>query len=110
MVRKISRLIVCDFPHDAILEGTESMTFALNGNAYEIDLCSAHGREFSEKISGYAQYARRVRVNARPPRSNPAQIREKSADIREWARMLGLDIKDRGRLRKNVIAAYEAEH
>ena len=110
MARKISRLVVCDFPHEKMLEGTESMTFALNGSAYEIDLCGAHGTEFSEKIGGYAQYARRVRVNGRPPKAKPALNREQSADIRDWARTLGLDIKDRGRLRKSVIAAYEAEH
>ena len=110
MARKISRLVVCDFPHDKMLEGTESMTFALNGSAYEIDLCGAHGKEFSEQIGGYTQYARRVRVSGRPPKAKPTLDREQSADIREWARMLGLDIKDRGRLRKSVIAAYEAEH
>jgi nucleoid-associated protein Lsr2 len=110
MARKISRLVVCDFPHDKMLEGTESMTFAFNGSAYEIDLCGTHGREFSEKIGGYVQYARRVRVNGRPPTAKAAPNREKGADIREWARMLGLEIKDRGRLRKSVVAAYEAEH
>ena len=93
-----------------MLEGTESMSFALNGSAYEIDLCSAHGREFSEKLGNFAQHARRIRVNGRPPKPQPALNREQSADIREWARTLGLEIKDRGRLRKSVIAAYEAEH
>jgi len=86
------------------------MTFALNGRAYEIDLCGAHGVEFSEKIGQYAQYARRVRVNGQLPKIRQTPNRDKSADIREWARTLGLDIKDRGRLRKSVIAAYEAEH
>ena len=110
MARKISRLVVCDFPHDKMLEGTESMTFALNGSSYEIDLCGVHGLEFSEKIGQYAHYARRVRANGRLPKARRTSNRDKSADIREWARVLGLDIKDRGRLRKSVIAAYEAEH
>jgi hypothetical protein len=92
-----------------MLEGTESMTFALNGRAYEIDLCGAHGQEFSEKFGRYAQHARRVHVNGRP-QAKRAPNRDRSADIREWARTLGLEIKDRGRLRKSVIAAYEAEH
>jgi nucleoid-associated protein Lsr2 len=110
MARKISRLVVCDFPHDKMLEGTESMTFALNGTAYEIDLCGAHGTQFSEQVGQYAQYARRIGANGRLAKARRTPNRDKSADIREWARMLGLEIRDRGRLRKSVIAAYEAEH
>jgi hypothetical protein len=110
MARKTSLVIVCDFPHDKMLEGFESMTFALNGSAHEIDLCDAHGKEFSEKIGQYAQYGRRMRVSARPPKIRRTSNHDRTAEIREWARQLGLDIKDKGRLRASVIAAYEAEH
>src|SRR5215471_10435121 len=98
MARKTSRLVMCDFPHDnEVFDGTKPTTFVLDGRTYEIDLCSAHTMELSDEIGRYAHHARRVRLNGLSPKAGSKQGRERSADIRRWARTLGIEIKDRGR-------------
>ena len=42
MAQKTVVTVVCDLPHDGEVEGTESVSFAFDGNAYEIDLCGPH--------------------------------------------------------------------
>ena len=102
MAQKTVVTVVCDLPHDGEVEGTESVSFAFDGNAYEIDLCGPHSKELREKIGAFADSRRRK------ARTGPG--RERSSEIREWARQRGHKVSERGRIPGNIIAEYEASH
>ncbi len=110
MAQKTVVTVLCDLPHDSDVEGTESISFAVDGNAYQIDLCPPHSEEFGKKVGAFAEHARRVLSGARRRRAKAGSGRRRGADIREWARTRGHEISDRGRIPDSVIAAYEAAH
>lgn len=104
-------------------EAEESVTFALDGASYEIDLSEKNARKLREALAGYVEHARRVDGSRRGagrgrsragrggrggPRTAPD--REQTAAIREWARANGYEVSERGRLSATVLEAFEAAH
>jgi hypothetical protein len=110
MAQRTVVTVVCDLPHDGEVEGTESVSFAFDGNAYEIDLCEPHSKELREKIGAFADHARKATAGSRrrKPRTGPG--REQSAEIREWARSKGHKVSERGRIPSQILADYHASH
>src|SRR6266571_1701003 len=60
MAQKTVVTVVCDLPHDGEIEGTETVSFAFDGTAYEIDVCSTHAKDLREKFGKYVEHSRRV--------------------------------------------------
>lgn len=96
--------------------GAESISFALEGIAYEIDLSAANAQKLRDALATYIAHGRKVggrrtRV-ARGGRSRSASTvdRDQVAVIREWARRNGHEVSDRGRLSAAVLEAFEAAH
>jgi len=111
MVQKTVVTVVCDLPHDGEVEGNETVSFALDSTAYEIDVCSAHAKELHDSFAGYIEHSRRVTGGAarrRKSRSGPG--RERSSEIRQWARERGEKVSERGRIPASIIQEYEATH
>ena len=110
MVQKTVVTVVCDLSHDGEAEGTETVSFSVDGTTYEIDVCSAHAKELHDIFSGYVAHARRVSgtVRRRKGRSGPG--RERSSEIRQWARERGEKVSERGRIPASIIQEYEATH
>ena len=112
MAQKVQVLLVCDL-HEGDVEGTETVTFAVDGAAYEIDVCAAHGAELRDAFAPYVGAARRAgRATAPARRGRPAKAgsdRDTGA-IREWAKKHGHKVSERGRLSATVLAAYDAAH
>ena len=113
MVSKTVITVVCDLPHDGEVEGTETVSFAFDSTAYEIDLCSMHAKDLREKFGQYVEHARRVtgggaRRRRGPSRGGPG--RQQSAEIRAWAKQHGRQVSERGRIPAAIIAEYEASH
>jgi hypothetical protein len=111
VAQKISVTFACDYDSREIPEG-EHMTraFSLDGRDYEIDLCEKHSQKFDEVLSRFAEKARKVTNRVGKPKRRTTAHRQRSADIRHWAKQSGMDVSDRGRIPANVIAKYEANH
>ena len=114
MAQKVQVLLVCDL-HEGDVEGTETVTFAVDGAAYEIDVCDQHGAELRDAFAPYVGAARRAGRAGAPARraragSRRAAGKDRTGDIREWARTHGHKVSERGRLSAAVVAAYEAAH
>jgi Lsr2 len=104
------------------LDGSEAqgtVSFGLDGTAYEIELSQAHAAELREAVAPYLAAARRVvrvsgrRTSVRPvaapaPARPTRPDREQVAAIREWARGKGYEVKNRGRIPGAVMEAYNA--
>ncbi len=94
-------------------EGDETVTFALDGVSYEIDLSAAHAAELRESLSQWIGHGRKT-VARTTPRATASRRgrtdREQLQKIREWARENGHTVNDRGRIPGRVLEAYEAAH
>ncbi|MFT3832425.1 MAG: Lsr2 family protein [Micropruina sp.] len=94
------------------LDGTvadETVTSAVDGASYEIDLSSANAVALRDALSTYISAGRRVGGQRRQRGSGPARADKEQLDaIRRWARENGFEASDRGRISKAVREAYSA--
>lgn len=112
MAQRVQVLLVCDL-HDDDTEGTETVAFALDGAAYEIDLCDQHAAQMRDSLATYVGAGRRAGGRAatgRRGRSRAGGTRERAAEIRAWARSKGIEVNERGRIPATVAAKYDAAH
>ncbi|MGW5689287.1 histone-like nucleoid-structuring protein Lsr2 [Nonomuraea sp. NPDC003754] len=113
----MARQIVETFIDD--LDGTvaeRTTKFALDGENYEIDLSGANREKLEKALAPYIVNARKVvqsrvvRAGRGGSRGSAAMSREKSAEIRQWAKAHGLQVSERGRISSSVVEQYEAVH
>jgi hypothetical protein len=114
MAQKVQVLLVCDLCVSEN-EGTETLSFALDGSSYEIDVCADHAAEIRDTLAGYVGAARRAGRAAAPARgrakgAKAGADKEQLQAMREWARKNGFQVSDRGRISKQVVDAYHAGH
>ncbi len=83
----------------------KTVTFALDGKAYEEEFCSRHLKKFSRMIEHYASYARKVRASGRARRTR--RSRQHSAEVRSWAIARGHKLPARGRISQAITAEYD---
>jgi Lsr2 len=117
MAQKVQVLLV-----DDIDGGTaeETVTFSLDGVAYEIDLTADNAAQLRESFSRWVGHARKTGSGSRSGGgrqsrggSQPRRSASSSGDataIREWARQNGHEVSERGRISADVRKAYEAAH
>jgi hypothetical protein len=84
----------------------ETVRFGLGGTAYEIDLNKKNARAFRKRLAPFVEHARKAGRGQRRPRT--ASSRQRSGDIRAWAKEQGIAVSDRGRIPASVVAQYEA--
>lgn len=92
-------------------DAAETVTFALDGVTYEIDLSDNNAKRLRDDIAQWTGHARRsgaARGGARK-RSAGAKRSDLGA-VREWARANGHAVSDRGRISGEVQAAYDKAH
>ncbi len=109
MAQKVQVILVDDVDGGS---ADETVSFALDGVGYEIDLSDANAAAFRESLARYVGLARRVGGRAAAGRGT---ARRKSGDnrtaqIREWARSNGQQVNERGRIPRTVVEAYEKAH
>ncbi|MGH3273782.1 MAG: histone-like nucleoid-structuring protein Lsr2 [Streptosporangiaceae bacterium] len=114
MAQRTVVTVVCDLPHDGEFGGDETVSFAFDGASYEIDVCSAHARQLQDTFAVYAEHAR-PSASAGPAsrhrgRAGTGPGRERSSEIRAWARQRGNKVSERGRIPGWILSEYEASH
>jgi hypothetical protein len=86
----------------------ETVRFGLGGAEYEIDLSKKNARAFRKGLSQFVEHARKAgRVQSRRAARSPAS-RQRSGDIRAWAKGQGIALSERGRIPASVVQQYEA--
>jgi hypothetical protein len=88
----------------------ETVSFALDGVAYEIDLSAANAAAFREELGSWVEKARRVGGRRSRGTASARSGSNDSARIREWAREAGYEVPDRGRISGTIRKAYEEAH
>jgi hypothetical protein len=89
----------------------ETIRFGLDGVNYEIDLRRANADKLRDALRPFQEAARKVstgrRGRGRGGRATAAG-RDRSAEIRSWAKQHGLRVSERGRIAADLAAAYDA--
>ena len=120
---KVTRVQIVDDLDGTVLDEGEGQTleFALDGQAYTIDLKPEHAQQLRDALAPWVAHATRV-SSSRRASSNGASRRssgtrsasgmtpEELNEVREWARSNGYQVADRGRIKASVLEAFEAAH
>jgi hypothetical protein len=86
----------------------ETLRFGLGGLEYEIDLSKKNAKTFRKQVAPYVDHARKAgRAQRRRP-ARTSSARERSGDIRAWAKDNGIPVSDRGRIPASVTEQYQA--
>ena len=86
----------------------QTIRFAFDGTDYEIDMNAKNAAAFSKKLAPFIEHARRAgRAPSRRP-GRTAANRQRSGDIRAWAKEHGLAVSERGRIPVSVAEQYHA--
>jgi hypothetical protein len=87
----------------------ETMRFGLDGSDYEIDLSKKNADRFRKAVTPFIGHARRVTSRGQAVRgSRIASTRQRSSEIRTWAKEHGISVSERGRIPATVVEQYEA--
>lgn len=109
MAQKVQVLLVDDVDGSA---AEETVTFALDGVSYEIDLTAANAAKLRDALAEWVGHARKV--GGRSSRSSAPRARRASSSdaqaVRDWAKANGYTVSERGRISAEIKTAYDAAH
>ncbi|MDN5790904.1 MAG: Lsr2 family protein [Micrococcales bacterium] len=88
----------------------DTVTFALDGVSYEIDLSEENASRLRGALSEWIGHARRNTGRRTTTARRPSAKRTDLSAVREWARGQGYTVSDRGRIAADVQAAYDKAH
>lgn len=106
MAQKVHVLLVDDMDGG---EADETVTFAIDGVAFEIDLSTENADKLRAVLAPYAGAGRRTggRQAKGRPVGKRTSVSPDTAAVRAWAKSHGYDVNDRGRIRADIREAYE---
>lgn len=110
MAQKVSVLLIDDVDGS---EASETVTFALDGVSYEIDLNEKNAGKLRNAFAEWVGHARRSGGRRTTRAAGRPRSRGGSSDaavIREWAVANGYQVSDRGRISAEVREAYDKAH
>jgi hypothetical protein len=112
MAQKVQVILVDDVDGG---DADETISFALDGVSYEIDLNSDNATRLREALAPWVGHARRVggrssRRSAGGRARASANGGSANSEIRDWARKNGYEISDRGRISAEIREAYANAH
>lgn len=108
MAQKVQVILLDDLDGG---DADETVSFALDGASYEIDLSTANATKLREVLAPYVASARKSAAAKRGRGRAASTTRSSRSDttaIRDWAREQGLKVSDRGRIPSDILAKYEA--
>jgi hypothetical protein len=114
MAKRTIELLVSDLSGDELEAGKgRTVNFSYDGTDYTIDLTDKEAAGFDKAVAMYIEHAtksggRRATGTRKP--SGSGRSKDELAEIRSWLREQGHDVPDRGRVKAELIEAYDAAH
>jgi len=113
MAKKTITILSDDLDGTELPAGSRSTRFALDGVEYEVDLSAENARALADALAPFIAAGRRVgtarAASASRSRSKGSDA-ERLAAIRSWAQSNGYTVGDRGRIKAEIVDAYDAAH
>lgn len=104
MARKVQVVMIDDL--DGSSQAEKTVSFALDGVSYEIDLSTTNAERLRTTLAPWIPYARKS--GRKNPRSRTLPQRStRPTDIRKWARQNGYTVSERGKIPGKVLTAYQ---
>lgn len=103
MAKKVTVTLSDDLNPD--LPADDTITFSIDGAGYEIDLNQTNIDAFRDNFAPWIAAARHT-AGRKQPRRLAGGTKEDLAAIRVWAGENGIVVSSRGRISRDVIAAY----
>ena len=108
MAQKVQILVTDDLDGT---EGADTVSYALDGITYEIDLNEKNAAKLRDALAKYIAVSRRTgKVPGAKGPKRVAQDGPAPSEIREWAKTNGMEVPERGRIPAEVRDAYDAVH
>ncbi len=95
-------------------EATETVTFALDGTTYEVDLNDDHAEDLREILAPYVSVGRKVSGSSSRSRSTVTASKQRGRAevdpkaVRAWAEANNITVSPRGRIKADVVEQYRA--
>lgn len=105
MAQKVQITLVDDIDGS---EAEETVSFALDGTSYEIDLSSANADKLRDALAGYIGAGRKLSKSGRTYKKTI--VGASPREVRDWAKSSGYSVPDRGRIPTEVQKAFDAAH
>lgn len=89
----------------------ETVTFAVDGVPYEIDLTTEEAGQLRSAMQPYASSARKIGRSTSPAARRVRRAKPSGYDagaVRAWAAENGVEVSRRGRISQDVIEKYRA--
>ncbi len=99
---------------DSSKTADETVSFAIDGVEYEIDLSTDNADSLRGALADYINAGRRTTPGRRKassaPASTPTRSSEQTQAMRDWGNANGFKVSSRGRIPGEVVAAFNAAH
>lgn len=110
----VSVITLTDSLDERIKTGVETVTFfhPVFGTKHEIELSEKNREHFAAhltKLDKYFDAAREVTPEPVKP-TKPAGAKSDLTKVREWAKANGFEVGDRGRIKAEILEAYDKAH
>lgn len=86
----------------------ETVRFEFDGADYEIDLNKKNAAKFRKQLAPFVEHARKAGRGQSRRSSRTASTRQRSGEIRAWAKDHGITVSERGRIPASVVEQYQA--
>lgn len=109
----MARQIVLIDDLDGKTKASQTVTYALDGIEYEIDLSDANAAKLRDAMASFIASSRKVgkaAKAAKPVRQMIATGGPSNDEIRTWAKAQGLTVGDKGRIANDIVEAYAKAH
>jgi hypothetical protein len=107
MARKVQVILEDDIDGG---EAAETVSFALDGRGYQIDLNEKNAKSLRDALAPWIAAGRRAGSRSVETRASGRRAAGDTADIRRWATENGIEVSTRGRISADLRARYEAAH
>lgn len=86
--------------------------FSFKGKTYRLDLSRENAQKFGDALDPFISKAKRLyateRAAERAARHPVRRTRTDLNEVREWATQNGYEVADRGRVKREILEAYDA--
>jgi Lsr2 len=107
MAQRVQIILEDDFDGGS---ADETVSFALDGTEYEIDLSAKNAANLRDAVSPWLGHARKTGGRRKRGTAAKAPVSSSTSDIRAWAQSNGHEVSSRGRVSAEVREAYEKAH